>query len=201
MTGSPAALYAAGMKDQWKQGLQWGAVVWLAWIAARCSLAAYHGAPLIVAVAWLAALTLTWTRWSRVGVGAALLVQAAAGLLRAASYGGEMHIPWVLTFFLPMSLPLLPLLFMAPERPRLTLALAFVGRWGDAARSLAGFRWIAVALGVVLLNHTGWGALRWPEHALDGGLVFDPRVILTVFVPQAALFGLAALPTRRANTR
>jgi hypothetical protein len=187
------------MKDQWKQGLQWGAVVWLGWVALRSTVAAFHGWSPILAFAWLAALALTWTRWSRAGVGAALFAQAAAGIFRAASYEGEMHAPWMLTFFLPMSLPLLPLLFMAPERPRLTLALACVGRWRDAARSLAGVRWIPVALGVVLLNHTAWRAMEQRVDGLDGGLVLDPWMLLTVFAPQAALFGMAALPGRRAQ--
>jgi hypothetical protein len=187
------------MKDQWKQGLQWGAFAWLGWVALRSTVAASHGGPSIVALAWLAALALTWTRWSRAGVGTALLVQAAAGISQAASYAGEMHVPWMLTFFLPMSLPLLPLLFMAPERPRLTLALAFVGRWRDAARSLAGLPWLAVALGVILLNRAAWRALAWPVDALDGGLVLDPWALLTVFAPPAALVVLAALPERRAR--
>lgn len=197
LTGSPAVRYASDMKDQWKQGLQWGALAWLGWVAVRSAVAASHGASTVVAVAWLAALALTWTRWSRVGVGAALLVQAAAGISRAASYEGEMHVPWMLTFFVPMSLPLLPLLFIAPERPRLTLALAFVGRWRDAARSLAGFRWIAVAGGVLLLNRAAWRALGWRVDALDGELVFDPWAILTVFAPPAVLCVLAALPEKR----
>ena len=184
------------MKDQWKQGLQWGALAWLAWVAIRSTVAASHGGSLIVAVAWLTALALTWTRWSRVGVGAAILVQSAAGISHAASYTGEMHVPWVLTFFLPMSLPLLPLLFMAPERPRFTLALAFVGRWRDAGRSLAGLRWIAVSIGLLLVNRAAWRALEWPVDALDGGMVFDPWTILTVLAPPAVLCVLAALPQR-----
>ena len=76
---------------------------------------------------------------------------------------------------------------VAPERPRLTLALAVVGRWRDAARSLAGLRWIPVAAAVLLLNRTTWRVLAWPVDALGGGLFFDPWVILSVFAPLAVL--------------
>jgi hypothetical protein len=30
------------MKEQWKQGLQWGAVAWLGWVSAHSILPAYH---------------------------------------------------------------------------------------------------------------------------------------------------------------
>ncbi len=128
LTGSAAARYAAGMKDQWLKGLQWGGVAWLAWIAAKALLGVCHCAiepgayfavsvgwlveRSIVAAAWSVALALTWTRWSRVGVGAAIVVQAIAGTAVATTYGGPIPIPWALTFWLPMSLLLLPLLVL-----------------------------------------------------------------------------------------
>src|SRR5262245_3561373 len=104
------------IKDQFKKGLQWGGYAWLGWIAWSTALVVwrYPDALLhpsgIVAPVWVAALALTWTRWSRLGVGVALVVQAVAGTVHAALYGGEMHLSWVLTFWLPMSLPLVPLL-------------------------------------------------------------------------------------------
>lgn len=194
LTGSAAVRYAAGTKEQWKQGLQWGGVTWLAWVAFRTGVAALHGWPLMVAIVWLAAFTLAWTRWSRAAIAVAILAQAIAGTGEAMTYAGAMHIPWALTFWLPMSLPLVPLLIMKAERPRLTVALALVSRWKDALGSLAGWRWIAVAAGVVALNRAGWAALSWTVSSVDGA----QRLALWPFVagcaPGALLFGLAALP-------
>jgi len=186
-------------RNQWIQGLQWGACAWLGWVAWSALLHAWHCsiAPTpyflisvawlaersLLAAVWLAALALTWTRWSRVGVVIALVVQAVAGTVDAAGYEGELHVAWALTFWLPMSLPLLPLLFMEPDRPRLTLALLAVGRWRDAVAQLAGFRWLFVAAGVVLLNRAGLDVLRgWVDSWL---------------LPPALLFTIAAIPRRR----
>jgi hypothetical protein len=173
-------------RNQRIQGLQWGAWAWLGWVAWSTVLRAWHSSLTpelsLLAAVWLAALALTWTRWSRVGVAVALVVQAVAGTVEAAGYGGEMHFAWALKFWLPMSLPLLPLLFMEPDRPRLTLALLAVGRWRDAVAQLTGFRWLVVAAGVVLLNRAGWTALEGLERAY--GWVLLP----------ALLFALAAIP-------
>src|SRR4051812_904621 len=100
------------MRNQWQQGLQWGAFAWLGWLTWQAGLgalrASFHGfspTQVLPAIAWVTALVLTWTRWSRAGVAAALLVQAVAGTVVAAGYGGELRLAWVLTFWLPMSLP------------------------------------------------------------------------------------------------
>jgi hypothetical protein len=135
----------------------------------------------LLAAVWLAALALTWTRWSRVGVAVAMVVQAVAGTVDAAGYEGPMHVAWALTFWLPMNLPLIPLLFMEPDHPRLTLALLAAGRWRDAVARLMGFRWLIVAAGVVLLNRAGWSAL---DGLWEYGWVLIP----------ALLFTLAAIP-------
>jgi hypothetical protein len=189
------------MREQWIKGAQWGAVVWLVYVTGSSLMTAFHSGAylpdLLPATAWLAALAFTWTRWSRAGVGVAIAVQALAGTAQASTYPGEMRLGWALTFWLPMSLPLIPLLFATPDRPRLTVALAFVGRWHDAVRQLAGWRWIAVAAGVVLLNHAAWGASRWKVYGLDGLLRFDPWAVAIAFLPQLVLFGLAAVPRLR----
>src|SRR4051794_194602 len=103
-------------RNQWTQGLQWGACAWLGWVAWSDLGIAWHSAFIsqwtLLAAVWVAALALTWTRWSRVGVAVALVVQVVVGTVRAAGYEGEMHLAWALSFWLPMSLPLLPLLFM-----------------------------------------------------------------------------------------
>lgn len=159
------------MKEQWIKGAQWGAVAWLAYVTGSSLVMAFglshDGAylpALLPAAAWLATLALIGTRWSRAGVGIAILVQAVAGTVQAHSYPGDLRLGWALTFWLPMSLPLIPLLFASPASPRLTLALAVVGRWREALRQLTGFRWIAVATGIVLLNHAAWAASRSNVH-------------------------------------
>src|SRR5262245_41868486 len=111
------------IRNQWIQGLQWGACAWLAWVAWSSLLNAWR-CPLhledwegflvslawctqrwLLAAAWIAALALTWTRWSRGGVAGAIVVQALLGTAAAAHYGGPMPLWWVLTFWLPMTLP------------------------------------------------------------------------------------------------
>jgi hypothetical protein len=182
------------MKEQWIKGLQWGGLAWLAWVALRSSVAAFHGWPLIVAVVWFVGFTLAWTRWSRAAIAVAILAQAVAGTAQATTYAGEMHLPWALTFWLPMSLPLLPLLVLKAEQPRQTVALAVLGRWQEALRSLSGWRWIAVAAGVVALNRAGWAALSWTVSSVDGAQRLAPESLLVACAPCALLFGLAALP-------
>jgi hypothetical protein len=185
------------MKDQWKQGLQWGGVAWLAYVAGCSLTTAYHSAHydlylphLLPAAAWLAALSLTWTPWSRAGVGVAVVVQIGAGVAEA-THLHEDTLAW-----LPLVLPVLPLVILAPERPRLIAALALVGRWRDAGRMLAGWRWIVVAMGTFLLARSGERALHWWAYDVRGTLHFTPETILIAFLPQALFFGIAALPPR-----
>ena len=189
------------MKEQWLKGLQWGAVAWLVYVAGSSLTAAFHSgvgaSVLIPAAAWLTASAVVWTRWSRAGIGFGILVQAFGGMAQASTYSGEMRLGWALTFWLPMVLPLIPLLFLSPDRPRLVLALAGVGRFRDALRQLAGWRWIAVATGVALLNHAAWGASRCRVYGADGLLRFDPWAVVVAFLPQFVLFGLAAVPPAR----
>lgn len=64
---------------------------------------------------------------------------------RSATHLHEDTLAW-----LPLVLPVLPLVVLTPERPRLTAALALVGRWRDAARMLVGWRERAFELGAVV---------------------------------------------------
>jgi hypothetical protein len=195
------ARYARPMsiRNQWLQGLQWGGCAWLGWVAwssvrraSHCSL--YLGPDFLISLAWfaygwllaavwLAALLLTWTRWSRAGVAVVIAVQAVVG-----SIGAAMHNDfwWSMTVWIPMSLPVIPLLFMKPERPRLTFALLMVGRWRDAVAELKGWRWLLVAVGTVLLNRFGWFVL--------GTYYFVSPVPVWLLPP--LLFLLAAIPRR-----
>lgn len=185
------------MKDQWKQGLQWGAMTWLAYVTAWSLTTAYRSAHygpylphLIPAATWLAALALTWTRRSRAGVAVAIAVQIAAGVTEAMRFD-DGTFAWLTLVF-----PVLPLVIMAPDRPRLTAALALMGRWRDAGKTLAGWRWIAVALGTLLLARSGERSLRCWEYDVSWTLHFAPGAILAAFIPQAFFFGIAALPRR-----
>lgn len=98
-----------------------------------------------------------------------------------------MPLPWVLTFFLPMSLPLLPLLVLDPERPRVTLALVAAGRWRDAAEQLAGWRWLSVAAALVLLNRAGWEVLQGYEAESTAAFLIFGLVALIPGLPFASL--------------
>lgn len=201
------------MKEQWKQGLQWGSVVWLGWAFAHSILPAYHRIKyqegssglaacvlhVAVALGLLLALSLfaLGSRWARPALGVTILCQIVGGTLRAASYPGDMHLGWALTFWLPMTLPLLPLLFMAPERPRLTMAFAVVGRWRDAYATLAGWNWVLVAAGLIALNRAGWNALEmhvWDPGVPESVLRFEPMRFAAAFSTVALLWGLSAIP-------
>jgi hypothetical protein len=205
------------MKDQWTKGLQWGGVAWLTWIAAS-SVAmviryAHHGVHvpfLLPALAWPLALALTWTRWSRLGIALGIAVQVYAGAIleapivqRVDYQMGEvmtqsyLDLEPLLSSFLPRCLPLLPLLFMAPIRPRYAAALALVGRWRDATRELAGVRWMLVAAGVLALHLAAPEALQWWGIDEDGHVFFQAWGIAAALAPCAILFGLAAIPERR----
>ncbi len=175
----------------------WGGVAWLAYVAGCSLTTAYHSAHygfylphLFPAAAWLAALALTWTRWSRAGVAVAVVVQLAASVAEAMPLDDD-TLAW-----LPLVLPVLPLVFMAPERPRLAAALALVGRWRDAGRTLAGWRWSVVAMGTFLLARSGERALHCWAYDVRWSLRFVPENIVIAFLPQAMLFGIAALPRR-----
>src|SRR3954462_1581500 len=95
-------------KDQWLQGLQWGACGWLFWVAcnavfhvAGCSLDLEPGFSAALgwstprwlhAVVWIAALLLAWTRWSRRAIAIAIGVQAALGTIDAMTCdAGDLH--------------------------------------------------------------------------------------------------------------
>jgi hypothetical protein len=185
-------------KPQFKQGLQWGGVVWLTHLVISSlshvrAVSPFFLPYLIPGVAWTLALALVWTRWSRVAVAVAVVAQAWAAVAMTA---GLDEVGVTLSAFMPRCLPVLPLLFMAPERPRLTVALALVGRWRDAARTLAGSRWVIVATGVLLLERSGWASLSTAWSSEDS-IRIPGQGILIAFVPPAVLFGLAALPRLR----
>lgn len=192
--------YALAMdtKSQIKQGLQWGGVVWLAHLVISSlvhirAVNPFYLPYLIPGAAWVLALALAWTRWSRMAVALAMVAQAWAAVAMTA---GMDDLGVILSAFMPRCLPVLPLLFMAPERPRLTIALALVGRWRDAARTLSGVRWPLVAMGILLLERTGWASLS-TEWSSEDAIRIPGQGILIAFVPPAVLFGLAALPRLR----
>ncbi len=206
------------MKEQWKQGLQWGGVVWLAWLAVSSSAAfvtdyannGFYLGSMLPAVGWALALAISWTRWSRLGLALGIATQVYAGafldppiVARVDYQMGDvmtesyLNLEPLLSSFLPRCLPLVPLLFMAPTRPRYTAALALVGRWTDAARELTGLRWILVAAGVLALHSAAPEALRWWVINEDGRVSFWWSRVLGALAPCAMLFGVAAIRTPR----
>jgi hypothetical protein len=212
------------MKDQWLKGLQWGAVAWLAWESfvtvntavryigqyhARATYQIACGIYAVSAVIALTALVLAWTRWSRIGIAAMILAQVAMALVFFKGYPRpplviegvvcDIEMPWMAIVHANREMfPLLPLLFMQPERPRLVVALALVGRWRDALHQLAGRRWIAVAAAVLWLSAAvGDAATAYEDN--NGITAFLPWQFLAALAPCALLFGLATIPPWRAR--
>ncbi len=155
-------------------GLQWGACAWLGYVAWHACLDVWR-TPLgetltllpehwfiamhwILAPAWIAAigLILADSPWSRAFVAAAILMRVVVGAAHAASYGGVPDPAFTAGFFVPMCLPLLPLVLMRVEEPRVALALAALGRWREAAARSGGVRALLVAVAVLSVNHIAW---------------------------------------------
>jgi len=185
-------------KLQFNQGLQWGGLAWLAYLVVTSlgHMRADHPLflpYLIPLIEWTLAFTLAWTPWSRVAVALAMVAQVGADIAITARMG-EFRV--TLAAFLPLCLPVLPLLFMVPERPRITVAFALLGRWRDAARTLAGWRWVIVAIGVLLLERSGWASLSTTWSSEDWFRI-PGQDVLIAFAPQVLLFGVAALPRLR----
>ncbi len=130
------------MREQWKQGLQWGAAAvvarWLApWIVYpfwramgetenwQLMRAIHIGASVPI----FALFVVTWTRYSRIAV-AALVVYLAWQVEPDSSTFPSVLSLRVIYAVRPYVeiVSFLPLLFITPERPRLTVALALVGR-------------------------------------------------------------------------
>jgi hypothetical protein len=152
------------------------------------------------------ALALTWTRWSRVGIAIGIIAQVYAGVvvghpfiervdyrLDGVMTESYLDLAPLLSSFLPRCLPLVPLLFMAPSRPRYAAALALVGRWTDAAREFAGLRWILVAAGVLALHSAAPEALEWWTIDEHGRVGFDVWRVAGALLPCMILFGVAAI--------
>ncbi len=205
------------MREQWSKGLQWGGVAWLAWVAAssvahvvRYSSNGVYTPFLLMAVGWTFALALTWTRWSTQGVAVGILIQIYAGaileapivqredyMFRGVMTESFLNLEPLLSSFLPRCLPLVPLLILAPERPRYAAALALVGRFRDAARELSGVRWMLVAVGVLALPFAAPEALQWWGINVEGRVYFQWVGIAGALAPCAVLFGLAAVRVPR----
>lgn len=208
------------MKEQWLKGLQWGAVASVAtWIApylvapfymARDTPASWRLCELVcaaVAVPVFALIVLTWSRLSR----AALLIVVAVLLWQADStpFGEPASTPYALARFFFWRhgdvARFLPLLFVTPELPRLTVALALVGRWRDAWATLAGWRWLLVALGVLQIDRLvhDLGQSMYGSMSDTGPVILEFRTddLFAAVAPFAILFGLAALPAWQSRAR
>lgn len=201
------------MREQWKQGLQWGAVAAVAWwiapyltdplyelTGAEEAHVFYQAIHVVVALSAFVLIVLTWSRFSR----AALLALVAIVLWRGDN--SALREPMGATFAIVRfvfwqhadAVPLLPLLLFTPERPRLTVALALMGRWRDAARTLAGWRWLPVAVGIFFLDQLahdlGQSFGGTSNDHLPAVVVWKTGELLAAVAPFAALFGVAAIP-------
>jgi len=206
------------MKEQWLKGLSWGslaAVSLAAWqwlggfvlhpLLESKSYRTYYLVCTLGMAAFFTLAALTWTPLSRayvlllIGV---VLVQSAPMWAAHYVYEGtdagrlEPFSPIMFVLLGAAALPMFPMLFVDPECPRLTVALAFVGRFRDAARTLTGWRWPLVALAVFYFDRTvsaAIGALYWD----NGAVKFTTWDMLMALAPCVALCGLAALPRPR----
>jgi hypothetical protein len=158
---------SAPAPSPWRQGLAWGASAWLVYVTLRSAASALvpvlgrafwylvlpwrsSAAPFMTAI-WLAALALVAarSRWSRAMVAVAICAQAVVGTTEAAAYGEPFDLFFTLRFFVPMTLPLLPLVLFAAPRWFQARALLFgAGAWRAvlAAATLISLNHAAVAL-------------------------------------------------------
>ena len=203
------------MREQWKQGLQWGAAAvvarWLApWIVYpfwramgetenwQLMRAIHIGASVPI----FALFVVTWTRYSRIAV-AALVVYLAWQVEPDSSTFPSVLSLRVIYAVRPYVeiVSFLPLLFITPERPRMTVALALVGRWREVARSLAGWRWPLLGVGVFLFGDVaGIFARSFYGMSLDNHpavLCWNVRDTFYAIAPSLAPFVIAALPPWR----
>lgn len=186
-------------RQQWLRGLEWGACAWLTYVAARTTLdvvwptwqipfegwdlpslhsaQGFAGGTWLTAVLWLTALTLVaaGSRLARLGIAVAILAQAVIGAMQAVGHTYAPREPayvaaFVLSLFLPMCLPLLPLVVLRVEEPRLVLALATLGRWREARARFGGLGPLAVALALLSL-HAGANGLL--QHIYYGSTARD----------------------------
>jgi hypothetical protein len=206
------------MREQWKQGLQWGAVAvvarWLApwvvyplWWATgemgdKESWRLMRTLDLGATVPIFALIVVTWTRYSRLAVAALIVVFAWQLEPTFATFPSSLAVR-VICVVRPYAelVSLLPLLFITPERPRLTVALALLGRWREAARTLAGWRWPLVAVGVLLFRDVaGVFARSFGGMSADNApavLCWDVCDTFCAIGPFLAPFLIAALPPWR----
>lgn len=203
------------MREQWKQGLQWGAAAvvarWLApWIVYpfwwamgqtenwQLMRAIYLGASVLI----FALIVVTWTRCSRLAVAALVVYLAWQVEPDSATFPSVLALR-VICALRPYAeiVAFLPLLFITPERPRLTVALALLGRWREAARTLAGWRWPLVAVGVFLFGDVaGVFARSFCGMSVDNApavLCWNGCDMFCAIAPSLAPFVIAALPPWR----
>ncbi len=214
------------MKEQWLKGIQWGSIAWLTWdafatvntnvhtIAQVHGRESHHVACAVYAVASIVAvvaLALAWTRWSRLGAGVLIATEIVTVLIFYRGYPRPqlmiagvpyvIELPWsIWVASLSRSLPLLPLVFMAPERPRVAVAMALLGRWRDAFCQLAGWRWIAVAGAVFCVGDAMNAAFASSFEEARGLAGFLPLSFIAELGPCALLLGVSAFPLWRTST-
>jgi hypothetical protein len=134
------------------------------------------------------------SRWARAAMGAAIVAQGVVGVTEALRYGAPVELSFVLWFFVPMSLPLLPLVVLRVEQPREALALVALGRVREGWARAGGMSTILVAAALISLNHGTYALL------VDLYRGAGPGALMELWFP-AGLFALAAVAVRATSRR
>lgn len=189
-------------KNRWGLGLQWGAcswllyVVWRAFVDFRLSLwsdvANHWPSSWWIAGFWLlfpgwlaviAALA-AGSRWARAGV--ALMILGRVGVAYAQTHALQTTDTGA-QLFVPLFVPLLPLVVLRVEEPRVVLALLALGRWREALARSGGVVALLVALAVLSTREASDQAMWFTSLPS----AFSPTALI------AALAGVATWATRK----
>lgn len=159
------------------------------WTAGEC----------VMPLLWLTALVLVVRGSPRARGVVALAILARAALAWAPEYAPFVSVAreW-LHSWLPVCLPLLPLVVIRVEEPRVVVALAVLGRWRQALAQSGGWRAGLVALALISLHRGAVAALssdHWPHRVTQHLVALDVPYPWTGAMLPGLLFGVAALAT------
>jgi len=182
------------VKNRWLYGLQWGACLWLPYVLRDAAQDFYYAGlshlpegwprlwwtPFYVLIfpGWLAAVALLVAGSRRARLAVTMMVLARIAVAAVETHAMQMPDGGA-QYIVPLFLPLLPLVVLRVEEPRVVLALAALGRWREALARSGGVVALLVALAVLSTHLSAreavWGspvsdAFRLP--AMLAGLAF-----------------------------